>query len=402
MQTHYLLLSLLLLMSFPSHSVRILESPDYYTDKIMSIEDSISESLETDFIDIRGVGDSSWTNGSKPQNGQRKPKEAGFSRGLELSAQNKRLLVGDINFINWESVVGFHCKQIRQTVSFYFLSHPDNIQQAYNYGFNLFGLSNNHSQDCDKGQAFDHSDIIHGPLMSSEVFHNLESSNDLIGHGTGTKESVYEVKELRKSIKGQDVSIGFASIVIQSWDIPNALTVNYNQTNNDEKFNKLMNSFENNCSDIKILTIHVQDSSGHMRKEGPAFRLLKKYSQDFIKKHNGHVVFGHGPHTWGGVKVIEKNDGKRGVVFTSLGNFIHQGLLSNDENYLGRALFTHNFDLKEVQVFPFINKRDSSRNSFVKFYSLDKIPKEPFSNFLWETSTQGEEDQVGMYYSVFR
>jgi poly-gamma-glutamate synthesis protein (capsule biosynthesis protein) len=112
-------------------------------------------------------------------------------------------------------------------------------------------------------------------------------------------------------------------------------------------------------------------------------------AESFIHSYNGNIVFGHGPHTKAGVKVVQRNDGRKGVIFTSLGNFLHPGLAPHYDNYVGRAVFDFETrQLRFVQVYPLGNTGDS-----VEFMKTSEA-KSPISNFTWKTGAQS-------YYASF-
>ena len=98
-------------------------------------------------IDIRGVGDSGWSNTH-----QQTPIAAEFGSALDRFDATGKGYRGDLSFVNWETVVGSGCSQFASTYtpgkSYAFVSRAENLVQANDRGFNLIGLSNNHSRDC--------------------------------------------------------------------------------------------------------------------------------------------------------------------------------------------------------------------------------------------------------------
>ena len=62
--------------------------------------------------------------------------------------------------------------------------------------------------------------------------------------------------------------------------------------------------------------------------------------------------------------MVRKADGKAGVVFESLGNFLHPNLAAQQKNYIGRALFDKDtLALSQVQVLPIQNTGSDVRFS---------------------------------------
>lgn len=357
-------------------------SPKLKTEKI---EKKINLNSNTPLIDIRGVGDFAWTNPAKPKYGKKNALATDVASAFELIPHAKPIFKGDLSFINFEAVVGEFCEQIRPTVSWYFLSHPKNISSLYKYGFNIFSLANNHSQDCQKGFSSRESyKAKHGPLMTLESFDKNQNANKLLYAGVGdetlTQSNPFLAKEKFFKIKGKEIKVAFASLGIFSWDIPNAATVAKKDFKQDRELMEIMfPSFDQSNADIKILSIHTQDASGHNKAEDWAFLKLKAIAEYFVKNHGGNVVFGHGPHTFAGIKVLNNSRGQRSVIFTSLGNFIHQGLSIREDNYLGRTLIDpDSLDVKTVMAVPLINQKDT-----IQFWHPSKQTKIN-ANFKWQ------------------
>lgn len=395
--------------AYPIKYKSVIENNTWYKQSVETIARSEATGFDknrNELIDIRGVGDTAWTKRTAKSYRANTPLRANFEWGLNKTDPEHEILAGDFSFINWESVIGNYCSTIRPSVQYYFLSHPDNIIQAHNFGFNLFSVSNNHSQDCNEGEGVTKKNL-HGPLMTKNSMDYFEEVNDLLWHGAGDqkKSDLFQVKTKTFNIKGKKVKVAFGTFSILSWQILNSASINYKSKSSQARANKMIRSFQDVQADLKILAIHTQDSSGHNKNEGSALKLLKKVSEDFINKADGTIVYGQGPHTWAGVKVIEKDNGKRGVIFTSLGNFMHQGVRDHSENYLGRALVSfETMDVKEVQVLPLKNLRNGDRTkAYASFYSRKyNIKKMPNSNFKWqETFLDSGAKNIQTFYAHF-
>jgi poly-gamma-glutamate synthesis protein (capsule biosynthesis protein) len=105
-----------------------------------------------------------------------------------------------------------------------------------------------------------------------------------------------------------------------------------------------------------------------------------------VKSYGGDVVFGEGPHVWKPVRVVRKGaafGGGTGVVFESLGNFLHPSLGAQAKNFIGRALFDlRTLKLRQVQVLPVANTgRD------VKWSGVDGGALQ--ANLTWSPSSRG-------------
>ncbi len=385
--------------------LEVVEPLSWYADKIATDATSAASPLGEpvrDRLDVRGAGDTAWAYGATPSNGRPLPPPAKFDEAIDAVDPSGALFGGDLNFLNWESVVGERCDSIRSSVDFYFLSHPDSIRQAIGKGFNLFSLANNHAQDCNLGRTVLGGPSVPGPKMTAENFERItkESSRPFNWAGVtapATGEDPFTVRVVPFQIGGRSVRVAIGAVAALPWNIPSAATILTNGAPTEEaKIDLLVSRFRAAPADFRILSIHTQDSSGNGRPEGPAFKLLKHISERFIREGSGDVVFGEGPHTWGGVKVIPSTNGKRGVIFTSLGNFIHGGLRTDSDNYLARALFDRKtLRLREVQVHPFKSMQNS-----IELYSKASDTKEPNANFRWDVIASKVNGMTAVGYSA--
>lgn len=368
-----------------------------------------------DSLDIRGVGDSAILN----LNGNE-------AKQIFLSSDPKKeVFIGDISFINWESVIGITCLEKRASVDFYFLSNPQTIQAAVEHGFNIFGLSNNHSQDCNKGKAFEQSPPKRGPLMSSESMEKMyPAGHSILWHGVGPNRK--KVSEENIIFQGKKVKVSFMSLSIVGWDISDAASLNFTNRSHAqvmEEAEDYLKAFDQSEAKIRILSLHTQDGSGNNKNEDRAFLFLKEISELFIDKYDGKIIFGQGPHTKGGIQVYLNRENKpHAVIFTSLGNFIHQGLAIHGDNYLGRIILdfsSPDLIIKEIQAIPLKNEKTK-----ISFYDINSIrvpettnrnakqipfngtPSAPYSNFEWTKSNliegQNYSNPIAGYYAIFK
>lgn len=412
--------------SKPKITVGILEDRVWYGEDVDTTQDKQYKlDLRTydNLLDIRGSGDAAWTLSRKPIFGEKKARKAEFDLAMKDYDPYASIFVADLSFINFETVVGKYCDKIRRAVSFYFLTDPDAITQAIDHGFNLISFSNNHAQDCDLGRAFIKSEKKHGPLMTEEAVLTIAPSKDFIWNGVGESGKSITVKQMK--VKGRDVTIAMGAISLLNWDIPNAKVFDYTQADVEEQIDWYLKEFSDAQADLKILSIHTQDASGDKKPEALAFILLKKIAEKFILAHDGDLVFGHGPHAWGGVKYLEKKDKTQGVIFTSTGNFIHEGLSSVAQNYVARAIYDFSsMRLKQIQVIPFRNNRkvpqpplaDGTEMSPIKisttYYSIKELKKRMSekadesvpANFKWRVGkfTDHEKKRKGLYFASFK
>ena len=282
----------------------------------------------TEFLDIRGVGDAAMANTHQ------QPLPATFGEKLDAFDPTGKSYRGDLSFINWETTVGDRCNQFWAPLgpsSFAFMSHPDNLGALYQRGFNLIGLANNHTRDCPNAE-----DGQDGAKVSANHLESFsqESGAEWLWHGVGAQKEA-QIRTL--NIKGREVKVAFANIYLADGDCT------YVTCRADKK--TVLRSLRDADADIRILSIHSWTAQTQQE--------LVNTGVEFIQYYDGDVVFGHGPHVWKPVRVVESPRGKKGVLFESLGNFIHPALLPRTENIVGRALFNlDTFELGQVQVIP--------------------------------------------------
>ena len=331
------------------------ESLEIYEPKIISSSKLAPVDFDTgnhSFIDIRGVGDSGWVSVGT----ENPPAKSGFLRALKQFDPGKELLVGHVNFINWETTVTNTCKEF-YNVDFPFIGSQLSVNEAISWGFNLFGVSNNHSEDCkEDGEG------RNGALSTKEIFSNLGKSNNISFSGLGEGNELEQVSVQSFKIRGRSVRVAFAALSVLSWWTEHSTRYAYHGS-------KILEDFKRVEADLRILSIHT---------EGLEVSAVG-YAKKFIEQYDGDIVFQHGPHTWRGVKIYDKNDGGKGVAFHGLGNFIHNYLGHNSKNLIGRVLLDfENVQLKQVQVIPVENWVDG------KYLSLNRNFDLPPANFEWK------------------
>lgn len=320
-----------------------------------------------EFLDVRGVGDAGMAltykqplsvDQSLPRGGK-----ANFGEKLDQLDPTGKSYQGDLSFINWESTVGTSCQQFRgrpSRSSYAFVSHPDNLVKAQERGFNLIGLANNHSWDCQISDTGGN-----GSLRSAEHLKRLTQQHSLnwLWHGVGSQKEP-TIRTIK--IKGNDVTVAFASLYLGQGD------GDCTYLSCIENRNSLLQSFRNIDADLKILSIHSWNNATQQQ--------LVNTGVDFLENYDGDIVFGHGPHVWKPVRIVESSSGKKGVMFESLGNFIHPSLGAQNANLIGRVLF--DFDtmtLRQVQAIP-VATRGANAN-----FSQAPNPTQLPANVEWQT-----------------
>ncbi len=192
--------------------------------------------------------------------------------------------------------------------------------------------------------------------------------------GTGEDDSA-RAQVRTFSIKGRDVRVAFGSLYTGRPDCPRAACKG--------DATALFESMRDAAADLRILSLHSMAAADQDE--------LVRMGIRFVAEYGGDVVFGHGPHVWKPVRVVRKEDGGKGVVFESLGNFIHPALGAQSKNYIGRALFDPDtLALRQVQVIPV-----SNAGAEVRFSNADAMNLP--SNLRW---TRLEGSRTAVYANV--
>jgi Bacterial capsule synthesis protein PGA_cap len=327
---------------------------------------------ETELIDVRGVGDSAWSNTH-----DNTPPEKGYAEALKAFDPNTVKLKGDLSFVNLETTLGDMCSNFWAPhvpgSAYAFTSHPNTIRDAFRHGFNLFGLSNNHSRDCHNNSS-DGQDGIQNTISSFEKMQLNLGTKNFLWHGVAKIESQKVYPAIKTfQIKGRNLTVAFASIYTGRDICPLSVCNSNSQA--------ILKNLSTAKADLRILSIHSQGSNSQ--------DALVKMGTEFIQKHNGDVVFGHGPHAWAPVRVLPKADGRRGVIFESLGNFLHPGLAPQSNNIMGRALFdSKTLELRQIQILPLRNEGSSVLASAANVKNIG-------ANLSWKTNP----NQNGLLYT---
>jgi len=267
-----------------------------------------------DFIDIRAYGDSgwSWTHESPAMSPE-------FGLALDRFSPSGEIYRGDINFINWESTIGFSCNEWHAPYvrgrSYAFLADPENINQGLDRGIENFALSNNHTRDCVENLETG----LNGQLSTIHYLNDIKNNNPTLNFHGISKQNKNKVTVFNKEVKGNKFTVAFASYYTGRESCPHSVC-----SENDKE---LIENFKKIQADLKVLMIHTMSDQSK----------LVSVAKDFINKANGDIVFGSGPHRWKPIRVIKKNKGY-GIIFDSLGNFLHPSMASQSKNIIARIL----------------------------------------------------------------
>lgn len=310
-------------------------------------------------IDVRGVGDSAFA-----ATHESPPRAAGFGAALDAFDSNGAAYRGDLSFINFETVLGDGCESFAKPYipgqSYAFISRPDNLKQAILHGFNLIGFANNHTRDCNRTNAG-----ISGVDSTLRVATQATADARALWSGVSADAAKRSPSIGSFSIKGREVKVAFASVYLgvdSGSQIPCAADAE-----------ALMKAMKDADVDLRILALHSVDESNQAA--------LAKLGAAFVETWGGDVVYGSGPHVWRPARVLRKPNGSTGVVFESVGNFLHPGLATQTKNYVGRALFdVESLALRQVQLVAITNRGAALEAS-------SEAPQAVPANLHWNSTT---------------
>lgn len=264
---------------------------------------------------FHAFGDSGWADSHRPQ----PTYNGGFQRAYGLFDRNRSLL-GDINYINWETTVGHSCSAFWSPPSnstFAFLTRPEELVDAINLGFNLIGLANNHSYDCVQSpegvgplQSYGHIEAIRRQFTQSKpgdvpVFSGVFAQPDqAVGKG------------VIRSRDGLEIPVTFLSAYMGG-DPQHCRNMVC-----EKGIERYAADFSNQRG-LRVLALHSWDPSSHAR--------LKALLRSWLQRGLIDVGVGSGPHIANDVVVVKGSLGP-GVLATSVGNFIHPSLSSQPYN----------------------------------------------------------------------
>lgn len=257
------------------------------------------QALEFSFT---AFGDSGWadTHVEKPIY------TGGFKRAfVDFDSINN--VLGDINYLNWETSIGTHCDQFwsRLTPSTYaFITHPHELEDVADLGFNLIGLANNHTFDCIRS-----SEGI-GPIQSYRFIHELSVNKPGTFFSGIFKQPSEEPVQAEIELAQGNVPVTFLSAYVGGDDkhcknISCAINLY-----------KAKNAFKDRKR-LRVLALHSWNKSSHKK--------LKSILKNWISLNLVDIAIGTGPHIAESVEIVKTNYGNK-LLATSLGNFIHPSL----------------------------------------------------------------------------
>ena len=228
----------------------------------------------------------------------------------ELSAKVAKLIDGDLNFMNLETVVtdrnDLHAADKGQAVPFGFRSHPAGVRALTSLGFNLVSAANNHAYDF--GAEGARETVRHlGALAAEGRLH-------FSGIGLTREQASRPVELLLPVGRVAFSAIGIVTNNINAHrataDKPGTIAYRI-----DEDWREVTRRLSQTKADYRILSIHYgeeKDVRADSRQLTEWRAAADQYGADLVVGHHAHVVRG--------VEI------RHGVpIFYGLGNFMLRG-----------------------------------------------------------------------------
>ena len=242
-------------------------------------------------------------------NKNRQPVRAdGFVRGnrlykwSELTQHITKLIDGDINFMNLETVITDSNKLHPEKKGVNFRTHPNGLAHMLGLGFNLMSLANNHAGD-------------YGTDGVRQTLHNVALQNGKVlgaaGLGVDRKEAT-EPATFRR--RGKSFALGALGINAARRRVgkhhPGAAGARFGPDWRD-----VTRRLRNTGGEFRMLSVH----EGPERRVRPDEPMRKRW-RSAMQNGSADLIIGHHSHV---VRGIERN--KNGFIFYGLGNFLLVG-----------------------------------------------------------------------------
>lgn len=265
--------------------------------------------------------------------------------------------LADIASINQETVIA----SIYEPSSYPMFNSPTQLgDHMVNIGFDVFNQANNHS--IDKGEK---------GIISTLDFYKTKPDIKVTG--------VYRNKEdydKIRTITKNDITFSFIGMteLTNGLSLPKDSDVILMRTTDEAK---IKNRIENakKISDVVVVNVHWGVEYTHSPNE------MQKDLANKMINWGADIIFGHHPHVIQPIEYIQRQDGSKGVVCYSLGNFI--SAQEYGPRMVGGMLDINvekNFDeektkITNVRFIPVITHFNSGWTN-LKIYTFDKYTKE--------------------------
>lgn len=300
--------------SSPSAAPVFQEPPESQDDEPNDIDDSSDSKFSFTF---NAFGDSGWarTHTVNPAY------EQGFKKSY-YRFDPKQKLLADLNYLNWETSIGNHCKEfwsLPTPNAFAFLTVPEELSDAVSLGFNVIGLANNHSHDCTRTKEGD--GIVESAKHARNIKFAAKSQNNSILMNGISENPNHEPAAADMTFAEGRVPVKLLSAYV------GGKNSRCDKISCDINLNKHAESMSGHKG-LRILALHSWDEASHLK--------LKSIMRQWIANDWADVALGTGPHVAETVELVSTPKGTR-VIATSLGNFIHPSLKPQKNNIVLRT-----------------------------------------------------------------
>jgi hypothetical protein len=240
-----------------------------------------------------------------------------FSR---MTSDIARLIDGDLNFANLETVVSDRTDLISDPKTYAFETHPNAVRDLTSIGLNLFNIANNHSYDFGIDGALETRAQLDRLKMLAPFeyvgggMNRLDAAKPVIFVKNGFRIAISAISILDDKYRATSTSPGFLNFL------------------NESDYRLLLREMKRTKADLKILSIHYGHEGAIVLDPGQKDRVHRALSEGGVD-----LVIGHHPHM---VRPVEVVDGK--IIIYSLGNYLLAGASNIDGRGLGKdyGLFT--------------------------------------------------------------
>ena len=263
----------------------------------------------------------------------------------QLTRHVAKLINGDLNFGNIETVVTSRRDLRPGGKAYAFQSHPNGIKHLQSLGFNLFSLANNHSYDYGQVGVMETRKHMarlgkRGRAWSAGIGRNLNEA---------TRPVVFTKKGYRIAFSAIGIATNSNKKHHATATKPGSAAFRY-----APHYKRVLQRLKKVKADYKILSIHY----GTERQITLNVGQRRKFERA-VNEAGVDLVIGHHPHV---VRALQKHRGR--VILYSLGNYIMRGAAnmakygtSRDFGLFGRLYLSYNpksrrLEAQAIEVVP--------------------------------------------------
>ena len=270
---------------------------------------------------------------------------------------------GDISILNQETIITNGDYEI-SGANLNFNSPMELGHDMIELGFDVFTIANNHI--LDRG-----TDGIRSTL---DYWDERCAENDIVVCGAYRDEA--DMQNIRTMTKN-DVEFAFLSFTehLNGYYIPDDSPYRVVETFETDVIEEQIRSADE-ISDCVIVAIHWGNEDTHTVKDEQ-----RQFAKDMVS-WGADVIIGTHSHTAETMEYVENEDGSRGFVFYSLGNFI--SAQTDNFNLIGEIAnfdivvdgITNELSIENVGVIPVINHYDDGSFSNMRLYPYNMYTDE--------------------------